>query len=73
MYEFLIDGEPLAQKRPKFRRNGNFVMTYDPSRKDKNNLIKQINKPKNLISNSISVHCFFTFHVQKVILTVRES
>ena len=48
MYEFLIDGEPLAQKRPKFRRNGNFVMTYDPSRKDKNSLIKQINKPKNL-------------------------
>jgi Holliday junction resolvase RusA-like endonuclease len=28
----VIDGEPVAQGRPKFRRTGNFVQTYDPAK-----------------------------------------
>lgn len=38
----IIQGDPIAQKRAKFRRLGNFVQTYDPSSKDKASFRKQI-------------------------------
>jgi hypothetical protein len=36
MIEFQILGTPIAKKRPKFGRRGNFVQVYNPTKKDQN-------------------------------------
>ena len=38
MLKIIIPGKPIPQKRPRFRRMGNFVSTYDPSSTEKNGL-----------------------------------
>lgn len=40
MVEFTINGDPKAQKRHRYRRTSNRIITYDPSSKDKDALAK---------------------------------
>lgn len=40
--KIIIPGIPTAQKRHRFVKRGNFIQTYDPSSKDKENVKSQI-------------------------------
>ena len=42
MVEFTINGDPKAQKRHRYRRTSNRIITYDPSSKDKEATAKQM-------------------------------
>ena len=42
LVEFVLNGDPKAQKRHRYRRTSNRIITYDPSSKDKAALAKQM-------------------------------
>ena len=42
LVEFILNGDPKAQKRHRYRRTSNRIITYDPSSKDKAALAKQM-------------------------------
>ena len=42
LVEFTINGDPKAQKRHRYRRTSNRIITYDPSSKDKEAIAKQM-------------------------------
>ena len=60
----VVFGDPKPQKRHRHTSKGRFVRTYDPSSKDKNDLlwVVQNRAPEKPMEGPLSVHiyCYFT-------------
>lgn len=63
----VIYGNPKAQKRHRFARQGNYVKTYDPSKSDKEDLICQILKyrPEKPFDCPIKLICMYYMPIPK--------
>lgn len=69
MIKLVIDGEPVAQGRPKFTTRGKFVKAYDPakSRNYKKYVasVARLQYQKSPLTGAIAVSCIFYRSVQK--------
>lgn len=69
MIKLVIDGEPVAQGRPKFTTRGKFVKAYDPpkSRQYKKYVALQAKQQyqKSPLTGAIAVSCIFYRGIQK--------
>lgn len=65
MFEITIPGEPLAKKRPKFAKRGNFVSVYDPGKKESDaiRLIVQSQWPHKPIETPIELMIVFNMPI----------
>lgn len=59
MIKFTVPGNPQAQERPRFSRQGNFVKTYDPEKsRDYKQYVKLVasqNAPKRLLDGALKL------------------
>ncbi len=70
--EYIIDGDPKAQKRHRYRRTSGRIISYDPSKRDKQALAKQLassmtstSKPLEMLKGPIRIMLRFYFRRPK--------
>ena len=63
--EIVINGEPKAQKRHRYRRASKRIISYDPSKKDKQALAKQLAASMTSQPLAEDVHMMIAFYMPR--------
>ena len=63
--EIIINGEPKAQKRHRYRRASRRIISYDPSKKDKQALAKQLAASMTSPPLEEDVHLMVAFYMRR--------
>jgi len=66
-YELYIKGEPIAKKRPRFARRGNFVATINDQETEEGRFLFEVQKQWGLppLNSYLSIEMFFCFTIPK--------